>query len=207
MHLIRYTYSVLSVAAMALASLRYDANSSVQETKSGVFVYDGNAARFHEWEFRTSMRTRSSKEEDRLRTMNSIVESLHGEAGQVAMDPGEEELMKPAGVKILIDAMRRHVFPQARAEEKELCKMGHKQHGAMARQASESMSNYVIRRRRWWRQLKDMDKEVNLSDSILGDLMLEASGLSNNEQLMILTSVNNVRNFDKLSQALMDCRR
>ena len=62
MHLIRYTYSVLSVVAMALASLRYDANSSVQETKSGVFVYDGNAARFHEWEFKTSMRARSSKE-------------------------------------------------------------------------------------------------------------------------------------------------
>ena len=116
MHLIRYTYSVLPVAAMAIASLRYDASSSVQERKSGVFVYDGNAARFHEREFRTSMRARSSKEEDRDRTMNNIIESLRGEAGQVAMDLGEEELMKPAGVKVLIDAMRRHVFPQARAE-------------------------------------------------------------------------------------------
>ena len=160
MYLIRYTYSVLfiSVAAMALASLRYDANSSVQETKSGVSVHDGNAARFHEWEFRTGMRWRSSKEEDKDRTTNNIIESLRGEAGQVAMDLGQEELMKPTGAKSLIDAMRAHVFPQARAEAKELYKRGHKPHGVMARQASESMANYVIRRRRWWRQLKDMDK-------------------------------------------------
>ena len=34
--------------------------------------------------------------------------------------------------------------------------------------------------------------------------MLEASGLSANEQLTILTSVNNVRSFDKLSQAMME---
>ena len=143
MHLIRYTNSVLVVAAMAIASLRYDANSSVQETKSGVFVYDGNAAMFHEWEFRTSMRASSSKAEDLPRTMNSIVESLCGEAGQVAMDIGEEDLMTPAGVKTLIDAMRKHVFPQARAEAKELYKMGHKTHGVLARQMSESMSNML----------------------------------------------------------------
>ena len=74
---------------MAIASLRYDANSSIQETKSGVFVYDGSAASFHEWEFRTSMRARCSKEEDLPRMMNSIVESLRGEVGQVAMDIGE----------------------------------------------------------------------------------------------------------------------
>ena len=159
MHLIRYTYSVFSlVVAMALASLRYDSNSSVEETNSGVFVYDGNAARFHEWTFRTQMRARSSKEEDRDRTMNHIIESLRGEAGRVAMDIGLEKLMKPDGVKVLIEAMRQQVFPQARAEAKELYKVGHKQSGIMSRQLSESMANYVIRRRRWWKQLKDMDK-------------------------------------------------
>ena len=141
------------------------------------------------------MRARSSKEEDRDRTMSNIIESLCGAAGRLAMDIGEEELMKPEGVKTLIDAMRAHVFPQARAEAKELYKMGHKPHGVMARQASQSMANYVIRRRRWSKQLKDMDKEVSLSDSILGDLMLEASGLSATEQLMIITSVNNVRDL------------
>ena len=68
--------------------------------------------------------------------MNSIVESLRGEAGQVAMAIGEGELMKAAGVKTMIAAMRKHVFPQARAEAEEFYKMGHKTHGELSRQMS-----------------------------------------------------------------------
>ena len=48
--------------AMALASLSYDASSSVEETKGGIFVYDGTASRFHEWEFRTRLRMLSAAE-------------------------------------------------------------------------------------------------------------------------------------------------
>ena len=94
---------------MAIASLRYDASSGVQETKGGVFVYDGDAARFHECEFRTSMRARSSKEEDMARTANSIVESLRGEAAQVAMDIGDEKLVKKDGLKTRRLSSRRCV--------------------------------------------------------------------------------------------------
>ena len=129
---------------MAINSLRYDANSSIQETKSGVFVYDGTASRFHEWEFRTSMRARSSKEEDLPRTANSIVESLRGKAAQVAMDIGEEELIKTDGIKTLITAMRDHVFPQARAEAKELYKMGHEAQGILARHQSVSYTHLTL---------------------------------------------------------------
>ena len=105
---------------MALSSLRYDANSHIQETKGGVFVYDGTASRFHEWEFRTLMRSGSSKAEDLPRTVNSIVESLRGEAASVAMDVGIAKLISADGIKDLVEAMRKHVFPQARAEAKEL---------------------------------------------------------------------------------------
>ena len=52
--------------------------------------------------------------------------------------------------------------------------------------------------------MKDMDPSIGLSDQILGDLMLEASGLSAIEQLMVLTSVNDAREFDTLAQALME---
>ena len=136
-------------SAMAIASLRFDANSSIQETKGGVFVYDGCPSRYHEWAFRTSMRFRASKADDLPKTTNSIIESLRGEAAQVAMNLGEDDLIKPDGIEKLVKAMRAHVFPQARAVAKELYKMGHKTHGILARQQSESMSNYIIRRRRW----------------------------------------------------------
>ena len=149
------------------------------------------------------MRFRASKTDDLPKTTNSIIESLRGEVAQVAMNLGEDDLIKPDGIEQLVKAMRAHVFPQARAEAKELYKMGHKTHGILARQHNESMSNYIIRRRRWWKSLKDMDPIIGLSDQILGDLMLEASGLSATEQLMVLTSVNNAREFDNLAQALM----
>jgi hypothetical protein len=75
------------------------------------------------------MRFRASKSEDLPKTTNSIIESLRGEAAQVAMNLGEDDLIKPDGIEQLVKAMRAHVFPQARAEAKELYKMGHKAHG------------------------------------------------------------------------------
>ena len=66
------------------------------------------------------------------------------------------------------------------------------------------MTNYVKRRRRWWKLLKDLDGTVTLSSQILGDLCLEASGLNSNEQLMILTSTGNKHDFDAIATALVD---
>ena len=59
---------------MAVAALRYDASSSVEETKGGIFIYDGTAARFHEWEFRSSIRIASCKDDDKPKTMSMIIE-------------------------------------------------------------------------------------------------------------------------------------
>ena len=50
--------------------------------------------------------------------------------------------------------------------------------------------------------LKEMDPDLVLSDEIRGDLMLEAAGLSQTEQLMVLTSTNNDTDFDKIAEAL-----
>ena len=127
---------------MAVASLRYDANMGIEATHGGLFVYDGTPARFHEWEFRTSMRWKSTKDEDKPKTINMIIESLRGEAALVAMDLGETKLMAEDGFKDLINAMRDHVFPQARAEAKELYRAGHRPKGLMARQPGEPVISY-----------------------------------------------------------------
>ena len=83
---------------MAVASLRYDATSNVDETRQGIFVYNGAATRFHEWEFRTRIRWSSSKDEDKPRAMAQIVEGLRGEAALTAMDVGLEALMGKDGL-------------------------------------------------------------------------------------------------------------
>ena len=57
---------------MALASLKYDAAAGVEETKGGLFIYSGDAGRFHDWEFRTSIRWESTKDDEaeKRRTMS-----------------------------------------------------------------------------------------------------------------------------------------
>ena len=134
---------------MALASLRYDAGKDVTETKAGFFIYDGNPQTFHEWEFRVGIRWESTESDQKKKTMSQIIEALGGEAAQVAMDIGMEELMKIGegtnniGYNKLLTEMRLLVFPFARAEVKTLYKAGHKTKGALSRQPNEPMVSYV----------------------------------------------------------------
>jgi len=189
---------------MAVASLRYDHGNKVEETKGGAFIFDGQASSFHEWSFRATLRWTSSKAEDRGRTMNNIIEGLRGEAANVAMDLGMIELLKDDGMNKLVMAMTTQVFPKAAAEAKDLYRSGHKTKGPLSRQTSEPMVNYVSRRRRWWKLLKSLDSTIELSMTILGDLMLEGAGLNKNEQLMVLTSTQNSKDFEEIAKALLE---
>ena len=144
------------------------------------------------------------KEEDRLKTMSTIIEGLRGEAAQVAMDLGLEALEGKEALDKLLEAMRNQVYPMAQAEAKELYRVGHKVRGVMSRQPGESMASYVARRRRWWALLKSLDSALELSASIRGDLMLEAANLPIIEQLLVLTSTKNDHDFDVIATALID---
>ena len=169
---------------MALASLRYDSASKIEDTKSGFYIYSGVAQHFEEWHFRTGMRWSSAKAEDKPKTMSMIIEALRGEAASTAMDIGKDKLVQVGegtndeGYHELIEDIRKMVFPFARAEAKSLYKAGHKTHGVLSRQTTEPMVSYISRRRRWWTQLKKMDPTVELSSTVRGDLLLECSGLS-----------------------------
>ena len=195
---------------MAVASLRYDAMQNVEESKTGLFIFDGTPSRYHEWEFRSKVRWASVADSDKRKTMSMIIESLRGEAANVAMDIGIDELMEVGGETCdegfnkLMAGTRRMVFPFARAEAKELFKVGSKSKGLLTRQPGESMSSFVSRRRRWWTKLRQMDDSIDLSSAVRGDLMLEAAGLSPTEQKLVLTSIGNSRDFDRLGEALIE---
>ena len=118
------------------------------------------------------------------------------------MEVGDET--EDAGYKKLMDGILRMIFPFARAEAKELFKVGSKSKGMMTRQPGESMSSFVSRRRRWWTKLRQMDDSIDLSSAVRGDLMLEAAGLSPTEQKLVLTSIGNSRDFDRLGEALIE---
>ena len=82
--------------------MRYDYTGTIEETKGGVFIYDGTPSMFHEWEFRTTVRWGSCKADDRMKTMSTIIESLLGEASLVAMDIGMTALMTEEGCETLL---------------------------------------------------------------------------------------------------------
>ena len=53
---------------MALSSLKFDASNVVTENRGGYLIYDGSPEKFHEWEFRTEMRVKTAKKDDKLKS-------------------------------------------------------------------------------------------------------------------------------------------
>ena len=176
----------------------------IAETKQGTPMYDGTSATLHQWEFRTSLRAKAVEEGQEAREASRVIEALRGDALQCAMDVDLDKLTAKDGLKVLIEAMRAMVFPTKRQEAKELYSQGHREGGQLSKQAGESMLSYISRRRRWWKLVNEMDSSIQLSEEIRGDLLLEASGLSKNEKLMVLTSTSNDCSFEKIAVALME---
>ena len=143
-------------------------------------------------------------DEKKKKYMSQVIDALRGDAALVAMDLGPDVLLKSDGFQKLSGAMKDNVFPQARAEAKELYRAGHKIRGHLARQHNEPMVSYASRRRRWRRLLEKLGSSIKLSESILGDLLLEASGLTPDQQLMVLTSTQNQRELDVVTAALLE---
>lgn len=188
---------------MAASTLRYAQRSyRAQETKSGIPVHDGSASGYFEGEFRTLARFHSTDKADAWKLGSRLVEGLTGEALKVAMTMGHSELVKDTAVLTLVDKMKKHIFPLASAEARELYKMGQRP-GILSRQTGESMISYVERRKRWWDMLTKLDPKIGLSETLLGELRLEQSGLSHTERMMVMTSTNNDLDFDTIATALV----
>ena len=95
---------------MALSSLSFRAGSApAGETEAGVTVFDGKPWMFHQWEFKTMLKYMAVTTEAKkaAKVVNQVVDALRGDALQVAMDTGIENLMKEDGWKTLIENMRR----------------------------------------------------------------------------------------------------
>ena len=93
-------------------------------------------------------------------------------------------LTQPGGLRQFVEKLRDVVFPRASEEARELFKVGQKP-GSLARQNGESMLSYVSRRRRWWKLLKTLDGSIELSEPMGVELLLELSGLSRQEIIVI----------------------
>ena len=64
------------------------------------------------------------------------------------------------------------------------------------------MHHYVNRRKRCWKLLKELDPEIQLSEGHRADMLLDLAGIDRGEKIMIQASIGNVRDFDKIAEAL-----
>ena len=116
---------------------------------------------------------------ERTLLVSKIMEGLRGDAFLVAQDLGVAALIADNGIRTLIHKLKESVFPRASEEAREL------RGGMLARQVSESMVSYVDRRRRWWRMISEMDGTTQLSEPMRCELMIELSGITQQEALVV----------------------
>ena len=82
----------------AVASVLYSrGGGNTEVTKSGSYIYHGDASQYHQWEFRTRLRVKAAgNEEGRYaEAMSKVVDGLRGDAFIVAKEVGLESLCSP----------------------------------------------------------------------------------------------------------------
>ena len=65
------------------------------------------------------------------------------------------------------------------------------------------MRSYILRRKRWWQLLKQLDGSVSLSNDHLGDMLLDGANILDWQKQLILTATGNSTEFNKVADALM----
>ena len=190
---------------MALASLRFQRNAQDhEETRQGVTVFAGDAASFHEWQFRLQIKKSLCKADQLPALTAKVVDALRGEALSCAMEIGLAKLMEANGLDLLVQKVQERLFPQRTAEARELLKQGMRIGGPMSRVPGEPMTSYISRRRRWWTHVHEMDNTLELGDTVQGSMMLEQAGLSRFEQNMVLTYTKGQRTMTAIAEALLE---
>ena len=68
------------MASSAVSPVLYVHNEvgNQAETSTGAYIYDGDAASFHEWEFRTRLRIADKFGNQHIETMSKVCDGLRG---------------------------------------------------------------------------------------------------------------------------------
>ena len=132
------------------------------------------------------------------------MEGLRGDAFLVARDLGVPALIADNGIRMLIQKLKDSVFPRTIENPRELFRLGQVRGGMLSRQATESMVSYVDRRRRWWRMIAEMDGTTHLSEPMRCELIIELSGITQQESLVVKAIAGTPLNFEKVGKTLID---
>ena len=65
------------------------------------------------------------------------------------------------------------------------------------------MQQFASRRKRCWKLLKELDPDLEISEQHRADLLLDLSGPSHDQRILIMSSIGNARDYDKIVDALV----
>ena len=141
---------------------------------------------------------------ERTLLVSRIMEGLRGDAFLVARDLGVAALIADNGIRTLIQKLKESVFPRATEEARELFRLGQLRGGMLSRQNTGSMVSFVDRRRRWWRMISEMDATTQPSELMRCELMIEMSGITQQEALVVKAIAGTPLNFEKVGKTLIE---
>ncbi|OLP87405.1 hypothetical protein AK812_SmicGene31376 [Symbiodinium microadriaticum] len=144
----------------------------------------------------------SEEDIDMSECVSKILEGLRGDAFSIARDIGLNRLLKPDGIDHLIEQIRQQAFPLQSEEASEFFRQGQLLSGPLAKQSGEPMLSYIARRKRWWSTLCELDPDIRLSEAMRANLLVELSGLSRQEQLMVKTAARS-QTTDEFARVLV----
>ena len=125
------------------------------DTRLGSYVYCGDAASFHELEFRTRFRVAATTGDHYLEAVSMVCDGLRGDAFIAAEEVGFDSLFEivkgtPRGIDTPTRHMREMAFPLTERESEELFRQYCRPGRPLSRQQGELMKQFVSRRRRCW---------------------------------------------------------
>ena len=179
------------------------------EGRFGIPRFNGEPTRLAEYSFRVRARAAKEKamskdERDKLGPLElRLVEGLSGTALRMVQNMDMSELSKENGVNTLLEIFEKTLRPKRLQQARELYAAGAATHGIMARQPTEPMATYVLRRRTWYRCLTDCSEDMKLPDLVLAEQLLACSNLSTDHQLLVRTALKGEVTFDAVADELV----
>jgi len=98
--------------------------------------------------------------------------------------------------------MEALVRPLRSLEAKELYHVGVRPRGKLSRQPTEPMVDYILRRERWYIMLQRLDADIQISETIRVEILLDQAGINQMQRQLVLSSVRNRHEWSRVSTAL-----
>ena len=114
-----------------------------------------------------------------------------------------DKLAGADGPALLLKHLTESLRPRRVQEARELYAAGAQSGGVLARQFTEPMSPFILRRRTWYQMLTDLDSELRLPEAILAEQVLSTCGLTEDQKLMVRTTVGGDMKVSKVCDELI----